>query len=158
MTRRLLPWLAVVAVVAGALGWAAASRGDGGSSARARAQDLASELRCPDCEGLSVADSPTSTGRAIRREIAARITRGQGDAEIRQAYVDRYGESILLKPEGDGLGLLVWGLPVAAVALGGVGLLAALRRWRREPRAHATPADETLVARARGADGVRAGR
>jgi cytochrome c-type biogenesis protein CcmH len=63
--------------------------------------------------------------------------------------VDRFGESILLRPEGGGLGLVVWGLPVAALALGAGGLALALRRWRRQPQLHPTEADEALVERAR---------
>ena len=46
--------------------------------------------------------------------------------------------------------MLVWGLPVAALVLGAAGLVVALRRWQRQPRMHATGADEVLVERARG--------
>jgi cytochrome c-type biogenesis protein CcmH len=146
--RGILVWGGLAAVVIGAVSWAALD--DRGAETHAsRAGELAAELRCPDCEGLSVADSSTSTARAIRRDLRARIDRGQRDEEIRQAYVDRYGESILLKPEGGGIGVLVWGLPVAALLLGAFGLVLALRRWRREPRLHATAADEELVTRAR---------
>jgi cytochrome c-type biogenesis protein CcmH len=147
-TRNLVVWGGLVAVVVGAVAWAALD-GRGRETSASRAADLAAELRCPDCEGLSVADSSTSTARAIRRDIRNRIDRDQSDEEIRQAYVDRYGESILLKPEGSGLGVLVWGLPVAALLLGAFGLVVALRRWRSEPRLHATAADEQLVTRAR---------
>lgn len=145
---RAAPWIALGAVVIATLVWAAWPDG-GERTARDRANELAAELRCPDCEGLSVADSPTSTARAIRRDIRARVDDGHRDEDIRQAYIDRYGESILLKPEGDGLGVVVWGLPLAALIVGGVGLVVALRRWRREPRLHATSADEELVTRAR---------
>jgi len=150
VSRGAWPWIALVAVVIGALAWAAWSD-DGTRSDRDRARDLAAELRCPDCEGLAVADSPTPSARAIRRDIERRIADGETDAEIRQAYVDRYGESILLNPEGGGLGLLVWGLPVVALVVGAGGLVIALRRWRRDPRLPATPADEELVERTRSA-------
>jgi len=71
------------------------------------------------------------------------------DAEIRQAYIDKFGPSILLKPESGGLGILVWGLPAAALVLGAGGLVLALRRWRREPHLRPTDADRELVQRAR---------
>lgn len=149
--NRKLAWGALGAVVIVALVWAAWPRG-GTPGPAARASELATELRCPDCEGLSVADSSTSTARAIRREIRDRVDRGESDEAIRQAYVDRYGESILLKPEGGGLGVIVWGLPVAALLVAAVALAFALRRWRREPHLHATGADEALVARTRGSN------
>jgi cytochrome c-type biogenesis protein CcmH len=143
-----LPWIALAVIVVGAIAWAASS-GDDEPASRARARELASELRCPDCEGLAVADSSTSSARAIRRDIERRIAAGQSDETIRQAYVDRYGGSILLKPEGSGIGVLVWALPVAALVAAAGGLALALRRWRREPPMHATEADEALVGRAR---------
>jgi cytochrome c-type biogenesis protein CcmH len=146
--RRLVPWIALAAVVAVTLAvvvWP--DGGDASPSARARA--LAEEFRCPECQGLSVADSSAPTARAMRADIRERVAAGESDAEIRQAMVDRFGESVLLKPEGDGIGLLVWGLPVIALVLGAGGLGFALWRWRRQPVAHATDADEALVARAR---------
>jgi cytochrome c-type biogenesis protein CcmH len=148
VTRRLGPGIALAAVVIGALVWAAWPDA-GPSTPRERARGLAEELRCPDCEGLSVADSSTPTARAIRTDVGRRVARGESDEQIRQAYVDRYGESILLRPEGGGLGFLVWGLPIAALLIGAGGLALALWRWRRQPRLSSTDADEVLVARTR---------
>ncbi len=147
MSARLVSWAALGVIVVGALVWAAWP--DGGASAPARARALAAELRCPDCEGLSVADSFTTSGRAIRRDIARRIEAGQSDARIRRAYVERYGESILLNPQGGGLGVLVWGLPAIVLILGGAGVAWSVLRWRHQAAAPVTDADEALVARAR---------
>jgi len=146
-----LPWVLLAAVVIVAIAWAAWPD-DARVSVAARAHDLAAELRCPDCEALSVAESSTPTARAIRRDLKRRIAAGQSDAQIRQAYVDAYDETILLEPEGSGLGVLVWGLPVVVLVLGAGGLAFALRRWKREPRLHATDADEQLVAKTREVD------
>ena len=35
-----------------------------------RADALAGELRCPDCQGLSVRDAPTSSAVEIRRQVS----------------------------------------------------------------------------------------
>jgi cytochrome c-type biogenesis protein CcmH len=136
----------VLAVVAIAI--AAWPRG-GDESLSEHTRRLASEIRCVDCQSLSVADSATGTARATRADIRARIERGESDAEIRQVYVERYGETVLLKPASDGIGVLVWALPIAALVLGAGGLVLALRRWGREPRLTATEADEALVAEER---------
>jgi cytochrome c-type biogenesis protein CcmH len=117
----------------------------GDESVSARTQSLASELRCVDCQGLSVADSATSTAKATRADIAARVRRGESDGEIRRVYVDRYGEAVLLKPASSGLGALVWAIPIAAMLLAAGGLVIALRRWSRQPRLVASPEDEALV-------------
>jgi len=145
--KRWAPWAVlaiVVAVVLVIVAWPG-----GGKDAGARAHDLAAELKCQECQGLSVADSSAPTSVAIRADIKRRIARGESDAEIRQAYVDRYGEQILLSPEGSGLGLVVWVLPVVVLALGAAGIWFALARSRREPRLHPTAADEALVDRER---------
>jgi cytochrome c-type biogenesis protein CcmH len=147
MKRSTVPWVVLGALVIAALVWAAWPGGS--QTASERAHELATELRCPDCEGLSVADSSSSSGAAIRRDVRTRVNEGQSDEVIRQAYVDRYGESILLDPQGGGLGFLVWGVPFVALVLGAGGLALAMRRWRREPRMHATAADESLVATTR---------
>jgi cytochrome c-type biogenesis protein CcmH len=150
MIRRYWAWLALAAVVVGVMAVLLWPGGD--RSAATRAHDLATELRCPECEGLSVADSNAPTSKAIRADIKRRIAAGQSDAEIRQSYVDKYDESILLSPQSSGLGLIVWVLPVLVLALGALGIWFALARARREPRLHATTADEGLVDRERGID------
>jgi cytochrome c-type biogenesis protein CcmH len=144
LTRRVLPWAALAAVVVAAL-VVAAGAGRPSRSPAARTHRLAAELRCPVCQGLSVADSPSSTARAIVADIRRRVDAGQSDAEIRQAYVDRYSEQILLEPRGSGFGALVWALPVAALVLGGGGLVLAFRRWRRQPALTPTEDDRRLV-------------
>ncbi len=147
MVRRWLPWLVLAVLVVGAVTWAA---WPGASpTLNERAHDLATQLKCPDCEGLSVADSNTSTAGAIRTDIKKRLAKGESDARIRQVYVNLYGESILLSPSSSGIGILVWGLPVLALVLGAGGLVLALRRWQRQPRLHATDADVALVDQAR---------
>jgi cytochrome c-type biogenesis protein CcmH len=137
--------------VVGVLAWAAWPDSDNATPGD-RARDLATELRCPDCEGLSVSDSSTSSARAIRTDLRRRFAAGETEERVRAAYVERYGESILLKPEGGGLGILVWGLPAVVLVLGAGGLGLAFARWRREPQLHATAADEALVDELRRSD------
>jgi cytochrome c-type biogenesis protein CcmH len=143
--RRWGAWIALALVVVVALTvvlW------PGGSpSAAERAHELETQLKCPECQGLSVADSQAPTSRAIRTDVKRRIAAGQSDEEIRQAYVDNYGESILLTPQESGVSLIVWILPIVVVALGATGIVFALRRNRGDPHLHATAADERLVER-----------
>jgi cytochrome c-type biogenesis protein CcmH len=146
--RRWAPWILLAVLVVGALVYAAWPSSTP-ETLTDHTRRLASELRCVDCESLSVADSATSSARATRVDIKARIQRGESDADIRQVYVDRYGETVLLKPSSNGIGALVWALPIAALLIGAGGLVLALRRWQRQPRLHASAADEELVAEER---------
>jgi cytochrome c-type biogenesis protein CcmH len=150
MIRRWAPWVALAAVVAVVL---AITLWPGGSpSAAARAHGLEAEIKCPECQGLSVADSQATTSLAIRADIKQRIADGQSDDTIRQAYVDRYGSSILLTPQSSGISLLVWVLPIVVLGVGAAGIFFVLSRNRREPRLRATPADEALLVRERGVE------
>jgi cytochrome c-type biogenesis protein CcmH len=145
MLRRWGAWIALAVVVAVALTvvlWP-----NGSESPAARAHDLETQLKCPECQGLSVADSQAPTSRAIRADIKRRIKAGQSDETIRQAYVSTYGPEILLTPEDSGVSLLVWILPVVVLALGATGIVFALRRNRGQPHLHATEADQQLVER-----------
>lgn len=158
MSRRVRLWLVwggLAAVVAAALAVVVVSPGgEGPRTPEERARSLAGELRCVECQGLSVADSDSATARRMRADIERRIVdEHQSDDEIRRAYVDRYGEWILLRPTGGGLDAFVWALPVVAVVLGAAAIGVALWRWRRAPRPEARPGDEELVAGLREARG-----
>ena len=94
-----------------------------------RADALAAELRCPDCQGLSVADSQTASAREIRRQIDELVASGATDAEVRAHFVARYGEWILLAPTSP----LAWALPFVALTLGVAALVTWLVRRRPAP-------------------------
>jgi len=147
MTKRAWPWIALGVLVVVVLAVVVWPHGD--PTPAERAHSIAAGLKCQECQGLSVADSGATTSRAIRADIARRIAAGQGDAEIRQHYVDQYGETILLDPQGSGISLLVWVLPVVVIVTGAAGIVFVLARNRREPRLHPTDADEALVERER---------
>jgi len=137
-------WLALAVVVTVTVAWVAWPSGS--ESVDARADRLASELRCVECEGLSVADANTTTAEATRADIRERIEAGESDAEIRQAYIDRYGDEVLLNPSNDGISVAVWALPVIVVILGAAGVTYVVWRGQRTPRRSASPDDEALVA------------
>ncbi len=153
MSRRLrlgLVWGGLAVVVVAALAVVVVAPGGGPRTAAERARSLEKELRCVECQGLSVADSNSVTAQRMRADIERRVAAGdQSDAEIRRAYVDRYGDWILLRPTGGGLDALVWALPVVAVVLGAAGIGVALWRWRRQPGPELLPGDEELVAELR---------
>lgn len=149
--RNRVAWILLAVLVLGACAFALWPRA-GADSVAGRTRSLAREFRCVDCEGLSVADSQTASARAARVEIRRRLEAGESEADVRAYFVDLYGESVLLKPQGTGIGLIVWALPVLVLILAGAGVLVAVRRGRRTPRLRATDADEALVARALEAD------
>jgi cytochrome c-type biogenesis protein CcmH len=141
--RRAIVWAAVAGVAVFAL--AVASRPSPPLAPDRQATAIAVGLRCPVCQGLSVADSDSQTARDLRADIGRRVDAGQTSADIRQAYVDRYGEWILLRPRNDGFGRLVWLAPPIAAAFGAGLIGEALWRWSRRRTARPTDADRQVV-------------
>ena len=87
-----------------------------------QAQLLAAELRCPVCQNLSVADSPSEMANQMRELVREKLTNGEGPDQIRAYFVSRYGEWILLSPKREGFNWVAWLLPFGAI-LGGFGVI-----------------------------------
>ncbi len=102
-------------------------------------QEVSAQLRCVVCQNLSVADSPSEMAGQMRAIVRERLEAGESPAQVRQYFIDRYGEWILLAPRRAGFNWLVWGAPVAAVVVGLAVVALLLRRWTR-PRPRAAPA------------------
>lgn len=144
-------WLVMALVLLAA--FAVGVSGDSGNQTDAeRANSVARTIRCPQCQSESVAESNVGIAREIRADIARRIDAGETDDEIRQAYADRYDQSILLTPSGSGFTGLVWIVPVLAAAAAVIVIALAFSRWRRDEAAEATDEDRRLVAEARDGD------
>ena len=134
VTRRQRVVVAVVAVLLvglAAAGLLRAAASTGPTSDAERVEQIAATLRCPTCQGLSVADSPSKVANGMRDIIAEQLAAGRTPEEIQAWFVDRYGEWILLAPPPSGMGWAVWALPVAALAAGVTAAVAVARRSRR---------------------------
>jgi cytochrome c-type biogenesis protein CcmH len=95
--------------------------------------DVASQLRCVVCQNLSVADSPSEMASQMRAIVRERLEAGERPEQVVQYFVERYGEWILLSPRRRGFTLLVWVVPVVAVAAGLALVAFLLVRWTRRP-------------------------
>ncbi len=146
--RRWAPWLiiAVVVIVAGVVGLQRSSH----PSLDQRTLSVAGQVRCPVCNGQSVAQSDAPPSLAIRSQIRTELAAGQPSRLILAGIVKDYGSGILEKPQATGVGLIVWVVPLLAVAGAIVGLVLAFHRWRpsavTEPSA--TDTDRELVGEA----------
>ena len=140
----LVPLLVVVvALVVGSSG------SDGPKTSAERAQAIAGTVRCPECQGQSVASSDAPAAVAIREEIDRRVAAGESEEEVQAALVSSYGEGVLLNPPGSGVAGLVWVLPVAGLVVAAGGLALAFRRWRPSTAGPPSEEDRRLVDAAR---------
>ncbi len=107
-----------------------------------RTMHLAHRLRCPVCQGLSVADSTSEASEGIKARVNELVRAGYTDDQITDYFVDRYGEWILLAPPAARHELL-WILPWAGVVTA-VGIVFWMLA-RAKPTAPSSPAAPTVV-------------
>ncbi|MEE9380172.1 MAG: cytochrome c-type biogenesis protein [Hyphomonadaceae bacterium] len=94
----------------------------------ARAQDLMREIRCVACENEPISQSSADIASDMRDKVRELIEDGASDAEVRAWFSDRYGEFVLFRPSGKGIGgSILWLTPFALLLIGG-GLVVLTRK------------------------------
>ena len=79
-----------------------------------RARDISQNLRCLVCQNESIDESNASLARDLRLLVRERLMEGETDQEVLEFIVDRYGEFALLRPQVNGVNLILWALaPIA---------------------------------------------
>lgn len=105
----------------------------------ARTSDVARQLRCPVCQGLSIQDSPSELSQSMRAVVRDQLAAGRTPEEVKSYFVSKYGEWILLAPVAHGFNIVAYALPVLVV-IGGCLLIAfAVKRWTAPAADSATP-------------------
>ena len=108
---------------------------------------IAQELRCVVCQNLSVADSPSEMAQQMRGIVKEQLQAGKTAQEVKNFFVSKYGEWVLLAPTAQGFSLLLWVLPFV-VLIAGVGLaLWLVRRWsaKKKPNKESLGNPELLI-------------
>lgn len=106
--------------------------------------EVAAQLRCVVCQTLSVADSPSEMAGQMRAIVREHLAAGETPAQVRQYFVDRYGDWILLAPPRRGFTLLVWLAPIVAVLAGVAVVAVRVTRWTRRRRPTPPPVDAAM--------------
>ena len=98
-----------------------------------RSHAIAVSLRCPVCQGLSVADSTSEAALMFQHRIEELVQMGYTDEQIRDYLVERYGEWILLDPASGGLNDILYILPALLLGVGSLRVFVTVIAWRKEP-------------------------
>lgn len=98
-------------------------------------KDVAGQLRCPTCQGLSVLDSEAQFSVQIKDEVRKQLSEGKDNAQILAFFTERYGPWILREPPKEGVSMVAWLVPLSLL-LGGP-FLVWFFVWRRQKRAYA---------------------
>src|SRR5580765_8510805 len=75
---------------------------------------------CPDSDGM-------------RNELMAAVSRGDSDSLVQQAFVQKYGPTVLAAPTTTGFDRAAWIFPFIAFAVGTVLVVFVVRAWKNRP-------------------------
>ena len=91
--------------------------------------EIAKLLRCPTCQGVSVADSGADGAKAMKSRITELVSLGYTSDQILDYFVSKYGEWILLRPKEEHS--FLWMAPLIFLVLGS-SFIVMRRSVRRE--------------------------
>ncbi len=75
---------------------------------------------CPDSDGM-------------RNELMAAVSRGDSDSLVQQAFVQKYGPTVLAAPTTTGFDRTAWIMPFVALFLGFGIVVLIVRAWKNRP-------------------------
>lgn len=92
---------------------------------------IAKEMFCPVCENIPLDVCGTQACAQWREQIREKLAEGWTEEEIRDYFVQLYGDRVLSEPPRRGLNWLIYILPPLAFIAGAYVLYRGFRSWRR---------------------------
>ncbi|MGI9666322.1 MAG: cytochrome c-type biogenesis protein [Acidimicrobiia bacterium] len=120
--------LGAVALVVIVAGLASGDRSE--PTAEERVASLSGQIKCPFCNGESLADSASGVAGDYRILIADLVADGYTDDEILDEFAENFGESYVLDSGRLRWSAALWAVPVG-VLIGGAVVLGSMRRSSR---------------------------
>jgi cytochrome c-type biogenesis protein CcmH len=106
---------------------------------------VARDLYCPLCTGMTVDVCDLQVCDDMREIIAEQLEAGESPEQIKAYFVEQYGQKVLGKPATDGFHLLAWVLPFIGLLGAAVATTAWMKGRSREVGDAVPPASlETL--------------
>ena len=101
-----------------------------------RVHQLSQQLMCPVCDGQTLDQSQAQLSEDMKAVIRRKIDEGYSNQQIRNYFVQRYGEIVLASPDAAGFNLIAWAMP-AVIFIGGALLVGnAFLNMRRRNRSN----------------------
>lgn len=126
--RRVLGFSALCVAVFGLMG--------AGSDPAARFHDLGHQMMCIcgcgqillECNHVGCPDSD-----GMRNELMAAVTRGDSDSLVEQAFVQKYGPTVLAAPTTAGFDRAAYIVPFVVLIFGAGLVILVVRAWKNHP-------------------------
>ena len=84
--KTIILWSATILLVLFAILFSAIKNTNSSSSDKTRIDSITKQLRCLECEGLSVYDSDTTLSSAIKNDVEKKVKKGESDSKIVSYY------------------------------------------------------------------------
>ena len=98
-----------------------------------RSESIGKQVRCPACEGESIAESPSSYAADMMGYVREMVGEGLSDRQVLDRLMASYPDSQLLDPPLRAATVLLWLIPAAALVAGSGLALSRLRRASAGP-------------------------
>jgi len=109
-------------------------------------REIAEQLRCPTCTGLSVLESDAPFSVQIKNEVMQQLGQGKTKTQILSFFTDRYGPWILRTPPKSGVNWLAWAIPVLILIIGPFAVWFFVWRNRKDEPAFGVRPVEAYIA------------
>jgi len=124
-------WIAFFLVILGRSETALAQTPDPGTISDDQVNAIAKHLYCPVCENVPLDVCGTQACEQWRQVIRQKLAEGWNEAQIRQYFVDQYGDRVLATPPPRGINWFAYLVPPIAILAGVWILIQAFRSWKR---------------------------
>jgi cytochrome c-type biogenesis protein CcmH len=129
---RRFSWLFLLLVLAFLVtGTALAQGSQPGEPTDDQVNAIAKQMYCPVCENTPLDVCPTQACAEWRELIRDKLAEGWSEGQIRQYFVDQFGDRVLAEPPRRGLNWLVYVIPPLVFLAGAYVLFRAFQAWRQ---------------------------
>jgi cytochrome c-type biogenesis protein CcmH len=106
---------------------------------------LAGQLYCPVCENIPLDVCPTQACAQWRDLVREKLAAGWNEQQIKDYFVDQYGDRVLGIPPPRGLNWLFYVIPPLAILAGIFIVVKALRAMRQQRETHPAPTNSPVL-------------
>lgn len=104
---------------------------------------IAKQLYCPVCENIPLDVCPTQACAQWRATIREKLALGWNEEQVKQYFVDQYGDRVLATPPATGINWLVYILPPVVIIAGAAILLRTIKSWTKTRKLDVVAAGDT---------------
>lgn len=93
-----------------------------------KATEIFNNTMSPYCPGRTISACPSDQARLLREDIEKQLQEGASEEQIRVTLENKYGDAVLATPKPQGIGILIWIVPIVSVIFGLILVLVILKK------------------------------